>query len=69
MIRGLGDDRLARSIWSKLLGYNRHVVRESAIASWKKLYGGDLKSRCGERKKVEVTLKAMMINLMIDQAA
>lgn len=69
IIKGLGDDELARSIWSKIVGYNRRVVAESAIARWKKLYGGDLKSRCGERKKVEVKLKAMMINLMIDQAA
>lgn len=69
IIWGLGNDRLARSIWSKLVGYNRRVVAESAVARWKKLYGGDLKSRCGERQKVEVKLKAMMINLMIDQAA
>jgi hypothetical protein len=69
IIRGLGNDRLARSIWSKLVGYNRRVVAESAVARWKKLYGGDLRSRCGERKKIEVRLKAMMINLMIDQAA
>jgi len=39
------------------------------MARWKKLYGGDLKSRCKERGKIEVKLKAMMINLMIDQAA
>jgi len=69
MIRGLGNDRLARSIWSKLVGYNRRVIVESMMARWKKLHGADLKSRCGERKKVETKLKAMMINAMIDIAA
>ena len=59
----------ARSIWSKLVGYNRRVIVESMMARWKKLHGADLKSRCGERKKVETKLKAMMINAMIDIAA
>ena len=41
---------------------------ESAIARWEKLYGGELKSRCAERRKIEVKLKATMINLMIEAA-
>ena len=69
IIRGLGNDRIARSIWAKLVGYNRRVVAESAMARWKKLYGGELRSRCPERCKKEVKLKAMIINAMIDQAA
>jgi hypothetical protein len=59
----------ARSIWAKLVGYNRRVVAESAIARWKRLYGGEFKSRCSERGRVEVKLKAMLINALIDQAA
>jgi len=66
IIRGLGNDKLARSIWSKLVGYNRRVIVESMMARWKKLYGNSLKSRCKERRKIEVHLKAMMINQMID---
>ena len=66
IILGLGNDRIAKSIWSKLVGYNRRVIIESMIARWKKLYGGSLKSRCKKRKEVEVQLKAMMINAMID---
>jgi len=66
MILGLGNDRMARSIWSKLVGYNRRVIVESMMARWKRLYGGSLKSRCNRRKEVEVHLKAMMINIMID---
>lgn len=69
IIKGLGNDRLARSIWSKLVGYNRRVIVESMIARWKSLYGNSLKSRCKERRKIEVHLKAMMINMMIDGQA
>lgn len=69
VIRGLGNDRTARSIWAKLVGYNRRVVAESMMARWKKLYGGELRSRCAERCKKEVKLKAMIINEMINQAA
>jgi hypothetical protein len=69
IIRGLGNDRLARSIWSKLVGYNKRVVIESMMSRWKRLYGGDLKSHCVQRKKVEVQIKAMMINSMIDDQA
>src|SRR3990167_7638275 len=69
IIRGLGNDRLARSIWSKLVGYNQQVLAESMMARWKRLFGGDLRSHCGQRKKIEVKLKAMMINEMIGMAA
>ena len=69
IIRGLGGDQLAKSIWGKLVGYNRRVIVESMMARWKRLYGGTLKSLCEERKQVEVTLKALMINKMIDSRA
>ena len=65
IIRGLGNDLIAKSIWGKLVGYNRRVIIESMISRWKRLYGGELKSRCPDRKKIEVDLKAMMINAMI----
>jgi len=69
MIRGLGNDRLARSIWSKLVGYNRRFIVESMMSRWKRVYGGSLRSHCEQRKKVEVQIKARMINQMIDAAA
>lgn len=69
IIRGLGNDQVAKSIWGKLVGYNRRVVIESMMSRWKRLYGGELKSRCPERKKNEVQLKAMMINAMIGAQA
>lgn len=66
IIRCLGGDELAKSIWAKLTGYNRRVIAESMMARWKKLYGGILRSYCEERKQVEVQIKAIMINEMID---
>lgn len=69
IIRGLGNDEIAKSIWGKLVGYNQRVIIESMISRWKRLYGGELKSRCSERKKNEVQLKAMMINAMIEAQA
>jgi hypothetical protein len=69
IIRGFGNDQVARSIWSKLVGYSQRSIVESMISRWKRTYGGSLKSRCDQRKKVEVRLKAEMINQMIDAAA
>jgi hypothetical protein len=66
VIRGLGGDRIARSIWSKLTGYNKRVEIESMIARWKRLYGCSLKSRTEERIEREIKLKARMINRMVD---
>lgn len=67
IIKGLGGDEIARSIWSKLSGYSRRSQVESSIARWKKLLGGGLKSQNFERIKNEVKLKAMILNEMVDQ--
>jgi len=69
VIRGLGNDRTARSIWAKLTGYNRRVIVESMMSRWKRVHGAALKSRCEQRQKVEIGLKAEMINQMIGMAA
>jgi hypothetical protein len=66
IIRGLGGDQIARSIWGKLVGYSRRVIVESMMSRWKRLHGSGLKSHCEGRKAVEVQLKAAMINSMID---
>ena len=67
IIRGLGGDELARSIWAKLTGYSRRSQVESTIARWKTLLGGNLRSRGLERMEKEVMLKAMILNEMVDQ--
>ena len=69
IIRGLGNDQIARSLWGQLVGYNRRVEIESMMSRWKRLYGGDLRSRCAKRQKHEVQLKAMLINAMINAQA
>jgi len=69
IIRGLGNDQMAKSIWSKLVGYNQRVQAESMMSRWKRLHGASLKSRSEERQKVEVQIKAEIINRMIDMAA
>lgn len=67
LIRGLGGDQLAKMIWGKLVGYNRRVEIESLIARWKKLYGGSLRGKSKERVAKEVTIKALMMNEMVDK--
>lgn len=62
VIRALGNDRLARSTWGKMVGYNRRVIIESAIARWKRLFGGGLRSACPYRIQTEICVKAMMFN-------
>jgi Transposase DDE domain len=69
IIKGLGGDRIAKSIWSKLVGYNRRVAVEGKMSMWKRVLGPSLKSRYEQRKKIEVQIKAMMINQMMDAAA
>jgi Transposase DDE domain len=66
IIQGLGGDKQAKSIWSKLIGYNKRVMVESMVSRWKQLFGGSLKSHCERRRKVEVQLKAQMINRVIE---
>jgi hypothetical protein len=65
IIRGLGGDLIAKSIWAKLVGYNKRVIVESMMSRWKRVLGSDLKSRDEDRQRTEVRLKAMMINAMI----
>ena len=58
IIKGLGGDALARSIWSKLSGSCRRALIESLRSRWKRLYGGTLKSRTENRVQKEVQIKA-----------
>lgn len=66
IIAGLGGDNQAKSLWGKLLGYNRRVLVEGMISRWKQLFSGGLKSHCEVRRKIEIELKAQMINSLID---
>ena len=67
LIKGLGGDELARTLWAKLTGYSRRSEIESTISSWKRLLGSNLKSKSLEKIKKEVKIKALIYNEMIDQ--
>lgn len=66
IICGLGGDKQAKSLWAKILGYNKRVVIESMISRWKQLFGDRLSSRCEKRREIEVGLKAQIINRIIE---
>jgi hypothetical protein len=65
IINRLGGDREAKSIWAKLVGYNKRVIAESMMSRWKQLFGGKLQSSCDQRQQIEIKLKAIMVNAMI----
>ena len=65
IINRLGGDREAKSIWGKLVGYNKRVIAESMMSRWKQLFGGQLQSSCDQRQQIEIKLKAIMVNSMI----
>ena len=67
IIKGLGGDLLARTIWAKFTDYSKRALIESTISRWKRLYGASLKSQTAERIQKEVEIKSYLINKMIDQ--
>ena len=67
IIKGLGGDILARSIWGKLVGYSGRALVESCFSRMKRLYKGGLYSRKNSTQTVEVYLKAKVMNCMISQ--
>lgn len=63
-ILGLGGDKLAKSLWGKLIGYSKRATVESAIARWKKLFGQHLTGRLMDTQRLEVILKSLIMNKM-----
>lgn len=63
-ILGLGGDKIAKSLWSKLTGYSKRVTIESAIARWKKLFGPNLVGRIEETQRLEIAIKSLIMNKM-----
>ena len=64
IIRGLGGDREARSIWGKLTGYNQRVLVESAFSRSKRLFGANLFSKAFDKQRLENTARWMLLNQM-----
>lgn len=64
-IRGLGGDKIAKSIWGKLSGYSQRALVETTFSRHKKIFGDRFFSRTSERQKVESRLKCVIMNKMI----
>lgn len=63
-ILGLGGDKVARSLWGKLTGYNFRVLVETAFSRYKRLFGCRLFSQTIDRQQVENRFKWVMLNKM-----
>src|SRR5262249_18422201 len=63
-ILGLGGDRIARTVWAKLTGYNRRVLVETAFSRLKRLFGERFFSKTSERQRVESRIRCCILNRM-----
>jgi hypothetical protein len=64
IIRGLGGDKVARSIWGKLTGYSIRALVETAFSRMKRLFGERLFSKLPEKQEVENRLRCVLLNRM-----
>lgn len=64
VIRGLGGDKEARSIWAKLSGYNKRVLVESVFSRKKRLFGNRLFSKVFDKQCIENTARCVLLNEM-----
>ena len=64
LIRLLGGDDVARSIWAKLTGYNQRAHVEGAFSKWKRIFGENLGSRSDATIDSEVYVKSLILNKM-----
>lgn len=62
----LGGDKVARSLWGKMSGYNHRVKAESAFSRLKRLFGSAVFSRDSEAQLVELWLKAWLSNYWLN---
>ncbi|MBM3193936.1 MAG: IS5 family transposase [Chlamydiae bacterium] len=62
LIRALGGDDIARSIWAKLTGYNERAHVEGTFSRWKRVLGEDLSSRSDKNIDLEVHVKSLILN-------
>jgi hypothetical protein len=69
VIRALGGDKVAKSIWGKLSSYSRRALVETTFSRYKKMFGERAFSRTQERIVLENRLKCILLNKMIRAAA
>jgi len=61
-IRGLGGDGEARKLWKKLCGYHKRSLAESAMYRFKRIFGGEFRSRKLEYQRAELYAKSLTMN-------
>jgi hypothetical protein len=64
IIRGLGGDKMAKSIWGRLTGYSIRALVETAFSRMKRLFGERLFSKIPEKQEVENRLRCILLNKM-----
>jgi hypothetical protein len=63
-ITGMGNDEEAWKLWKVLSGYHKRSLGETAMFRFKKLFGGDFRSRELKRQKAELYAKSIALNKM-----
>jgi hypothetical protein len=69
IIRGLGNDKVAKSIWGKLTGYSIRSLVETAFSRMKRLFGERLFSKLPEKQAIENRLRCIILNKMRKNSA
>ncbi len=64
LIKGLGGDKKAKSLWGKMTGYSRRALVETAFSRFKGLYGERFFSKTSKRQAVESFLRCLLLNKM-----
>jgi hypothetical protein len=64
LIRGLGGDTKARSLWGKLTGYSQRSLVENTFSRMKRMFGPQLFSKEIDRQKVENSYRCLLLNKM-----
>ncbi len=65
IIRDFGGDKQAKSLWSKMIGYNLRVLVEATFSRMKRLFGDRLFSKTTDKQVVENRLRCLLLNKMI----
>lgn len=66
-IKGLGNDEEAVKMWKKLVEYHDRSLVETAFSRFKGIFGPQLFSRKADTQKIELNLKAYVLNKMTQQ--
>ena len=63
-IVGLGNDDEGKKLWKILSGYHRRSIGETAMSRFKRLFGGEFRSRELKKQKAELYAKSIAMNKM-----